>query len=456
MNLKPLKTVPLKLLNVGNLKDAVTESFLETFLDESMVVSVVEKNNKNEFKKGLSLNITNSLISRTRRLELENKIQYMLDNPKDYNIFVTLTHEKYVEISNINRDMNDYDLSLSDFKVAKGIKEEDLKKYESIKDKEEKSNLFYDYYEYRGFCEDIYGKTFYADEDWVDFGDAGDEINLGLILNINDNSEIEFYPCYSGQLNMCGSGYVLIEDLGSFKEIAINFIRDITSEIRLPPIQIIPLKSLNVEKLESIRQEAFQNTELNPDTIVSVVEEIKKDWYDYFIPINNTLSDETDELPTDKKVEYLASNPKTHNIFIHLIHQKQIECSDINSDLEECNLTLEAFKVMNNITKEELKEYENIEDEEEKSEVFYDYYEYRGFCEDIYNNTFYADEESVDFGDANDKMMGLILHINDNNELEIYGGSFEQWGMNSGGYNLIEDLGSFKDITLKFIKDITN
>lgn len=453
MNLKPLKTVPLKSFNIGNLKDAVTESFLETFLDDSMVVSVVEKNKDGEFEEGLYLNITNSLMNETRHLELKEKIKYMLDNPKDYNIFVALTHEKYVEFSDIEYDMDDYDLSLEDFKVAKGISKEELEEYNNIEDEEEKSRRFYDYYKYRGFCEDITGNTFYADEDWVDFGDAGEERNLGLILNINDNSELEFYPCYSGQICM-GSGYVLIEDLGSFKDVALEFIRDITVSIRVKPLQVIPIESLNVERLESIRENAFKKTELNPDMIVSVEGEIKKDCYDYYISINNFLSEETEELTTDKKIEYIINNPKAYNIFIHLVHQKQIECGDINSDLEDFNLTTEAFKVMNNITEEELKEYENIEDEEEKLEVFYDYYEYRGFCEDIYNNAFYADEEGVDFGDASDKMMGIILHINDNNELEIYGGSMEQWGM-GGGYNLIEDLGSFKDVIFKFINDIT-
>lgn len=226
--------------------------------------------------------------------------------------------------------------------------------------------------------------------------------------------------------------------------------------MNLKPIKIIPLKSLNIESLEDIVLDAFENTFFNEDLIVSVGKEIAKDELGYYIRIENTLMDKTKELSVEEKINYMINNPGKYNIFITLVNEKYVEFYDINSVMEDYDLTLEDFKVKEGTTEDELKRYESIEDEEKKSEVFYDYYEYRGFCEDIYNKTFYADDDWVDFGDARDRMLGLILHLNENSEIEIYGSSWEQWDIYGGGFTLIENLGSFKDTALKLINDIVN
>lgn len=225
--------------------------------------------------------------------------------------------------------------------------------------------------------------------------------------------------------------------------------------MNLKPIKKIKLKSLNIKNLEDTMLAAFDQTFLSEDFIVSVGKEIKKDNKGYYISIEHDIMQKTKELSVEEKINYVINNPEKYNIFLTLAHEKYVEFYGIKSDMKDYDLTLEDFKVKEGITEDEIKKYESIEDEEEKSALFYDYYEYRGFCEDVYNKTFYADDDGVDFGDAKDRMTGLVLHLNEDGEIEFYGASCEQWGM-SAGFALIENLGSFKETALRLINDITN
>lgn len=220
-------------------------------------------------------------------------------------------------------------------------------------------------------------------------------------------------------------------------------------------ITTISLKSLNMESIENIRRGAFKNTGFNPKIVFRVVGNIIEDGGDFYIDTNNYLYNETDSLSINEKFEYIINNREKYNIFVNLANCRPIEYEGIQYDLESCNLTLEAFKLRTDISEEKLKKYNNMS-EERKLEDFYEYNQYRGFCEDIYSKTFYADEDGIDFGGAtDDKSLGLIVHLNNKDELEVYGCSLESWGMCSGGYRLINNIGSFKDTVLKFINDIT-
>lgn len=224
--------------------------------------------------------------------------------------------------------------------------------------------------------------------------------------------------------------------------------------MNLKQIKQISLKTLNVNKIESVIKGAFKNTGFNPDRVVWLVGKIIEDNGGFYIDTDNNLYDKTEELPVKEKIEYVKQNPNKYNIFITLASVKPIEYSGIKHDLEDYGLTLEAFKLRDDVTKEELEEYNNIEDEDIKSQDFYEYYTYRGLAEDVYSNTFYADDEGIDFGDAKDELLGLIFHLNEEGNFEIYGCSHESWGMCSGGFRLINNIGSFKDTALKLISDI--
>lgn len=220
-------------------------------------------------------------------------------------------------------------------------------------------------------------------------------------------------------------------------------------------ITTISLKSLNMESIENIRKGAFEHTGFNPKIVFRVVGNIIQDCSSFYIDTNNYLYNETDSLSTNEKFEYIINNREKYNIFVNLANSRPIEYNGIQYDLEDCNLTLESFKVRDDISEEKLEQYDNMS-EERKLEDFYEYYKYRGFCEDIYSKTFYADEDGIDFGDAIDERLGLVFHLNNKDELEVYGCSLEEWGMCSGGYRLISNIGSFREIALRFINDIIN